>query len=161
VAGYTVLILKIAFLVVLWLFIAIVAVVIHHDMGGQPGKTKKPRPDSADATAAVPASGGSRRRRNESWVLAIDSGERAGERLQLVPEVRIGRSPQCELKLNDDFVSGIHAVLRHRSDGSWVITDAGSTNGTFVNTTKITEPTKVGLSDIIRIGDVQLRLEQA
>jgi len=156
-AGYTVLILKVAFLAILWLFIAIVTVVINHDMTGRTGKAKtKSAGDAAGATA-----GAGKRRRGDSWVLAIDSGERAGERLRLVPEVHIGRSAQCELRLNDDFISAMHAVLRHRDDGSWVLTDAGSTNGSFVNTEKITEPTKVGLSDIIRVGDVQMRLEQA
>lgn len=153
-AGYTVLILKITFLVILWLFIIIVAVVVHHDMVGAGRRSRRSK---AEPGQPAPA----KRRRHQNWVLAIDSGERAGERLQLVPEVHIGRSAQCELVLNDDFISAMHAILRQRSDGSWVLTDAGSTNGTFVNTEKISEPTKVDQSDTIRIGDVQLRLEPA
>jgi pSer/pThr/pTyr-binding forkhead associated (FHA) protein len=92
-------------------------------------------------------------------VLAIDSGPHAGNRLQLVPEVCIGRSDACELVLDDDYVSSVHAQLNHRSDGAWVLRDMGSTNGTFVNSSRITEPTVVTPDDVIRIGDVQMRLE--
>ncbi len=161
-AGFSVLILKIAFLAILWIFIIIVTTVVSSDMGAGGTKPKKPKKPKAAAAPAGPAPSRSsdRKKAPEAWILAIDSGTRAGERLQLVPEVHIGRSAQCELILDDDYISGMHAVLRHRSDGSWILTDEGSTNGTYVNSIRITTPTIVTSRDVLRIGDVQMRLEQ-
>jgi pSer/pThr/pTyr-binding forkhead associated (FHA) protein len=79
--------------------------------------------------------------------------------LQLVDTVHIGRSPQCELILDDDFVSATHAVLAHQPNGVWVLTDMGSTNGTYVNGRRISEPTIVTMADAMRIGRVQMRLD--
>jgi len=172
VAEFTVLVLKIAFLAVLWLFIFLIGAVIHTDMVGSRQKKAK-----GPAMAGAGAGGGTgfpppgpaarpvgqtppvKRGKKEPWVLAIDSGLHAGDRLQLVPQVRIGRSDACELVLDDDFVSQTHALLSHGSDGRWVIKDLDSTNGTYVNTNRITTPTVVGVGDIIRIGGVQMRLE--
>ena len=118
----------------------------------------QPQQGAPGPAARAPASAPRPRVRQDPWVLAIDTGRRAGERLELVEQVRIGRSDQCELELDDDFVSGRHAVLEHTDDG-WVLTDLGSTNGTFVNGHRIGEPTLVTAADRITIGRVQLRVE--
>jgi len=156
VAAFTVLILKIAFLAILWLFIILIAAVVNSDMVGR--RVKKPKSDEPASASAKPAKA-PKRNRKEPWVLAIDSGIHAGDRLQLVPDVHIGRSEACELVLDDDYVSNMHAELKHRDNGTWVLSDLGSTNGTFVNQVRITNPTPVGVHDIIRIGEVQMRLE--
>jgi len=159
VAAFTVLVLKIAFLVILWLFIIVVAAVVNADMIGRRQKKAarddRPAPDPGPVPKKKPA----RRRKKDPWVLAIDSGIHAGDRLQLVPEVRIGRSESCELVLDDDYVSSMHAQLSHRDDGVWILTDLGSTNGTYVNSARLTSPTIVTVDDVIRIGEVQMRLE--
>ena len=151
-ADFTVLVLKIAFLALLWLFIVMIAAVIHSDMVGR--RASKTQDDSG-----VPPPRTSKKSKKAPWVLAIDSGIHAGDRLQLVPEVRIGRSESCELVLDDDYISNMHAQLSHTEDGQWVLQDMGSTNGTFVNSQRIGGPTVVGVTDIIRVGGVQMRLE--
>ena len=158
-ADFTVLVLKIAFLAILWLFIIVITMVIHSDMVGR--RQKKSR---ATTEPTEPAPEPTRRRapkhpKKEPWVLAIDSGIHAGDRLQLVPQVHIGRSDACELVLDDDYVSSMHAVLNHHDNGTWVLEDLGSTNGTFVNSARLSDPMVVGVNDIIRIGGVQMRLE--
>ena len=158
-ADFTVLVLKIAFLAILWLFIIMITVVVHSDMVGRRQKRSRPEPDP---TAPAPPPEPHRRPKHpkkEPWVLAIDSGVHAGDRLQLVPQVHVGRSESCELVLDDDYVSSMHAVLNHHDDGTWVLEDLGSTNGTYVNSARISQPTTVGVGDIIRIGGVQMRLE--
>ncbi len=156
-AEFTILVLKIAFLAILWLFIILIAAIINSDMVGRRQKRadETAAPESNPRTARKTA----KRNRKEPWVLAIDSGIHAGDRLQLVDEVHIGRSEACELVLDDDYVSSMHAQLNHRSDGSWVLKDLGSTNGTYVNSERIADPVTVGTDDIIRIGEVQMRLE--
>ena len=157
-AEFTVLILKIAFLAILWLFIIVLAAVVNSDMVGRRQKKQRKKDEETQPTQTKPAKS-AKRNKKEPWVLAIDSGIHAGDRLQLVPEVHIGRSDACELVLDDDYVSNMHAQLNHRDNGTWVLSDLGSTNGTFVNQMRITNPTPVGIHDIIRIGDVQMRLE--
>ncbi len=154
---------KIAFLAGLWLFVLLVANVIRNDLVG-----RELAPAEAGAVAATveptvqPRRGGSRKRRGkEPRVLAIDTGTHAGARLQLVDLVRIGRSADCELLLDDDYVSTRHATLALDDDRRWVLTDLGSTNGTFVNETRVTAPTVVTAADTMRIGRTQLRLEDA
>ncbi|HEX7083476.1 MAG TPA: FHA domain-containing protein [Gaiellaceae bacterium] len=64
-------------------------------------------------------------------------GGRAGESFRPAGErTRIGRSPDCDVFLDDVTVSRNHAVLIER-DGQWLVEDQGSLNGTFVNRRRI------------------------
>jgi len=154
-ADLIVTLLKVAFLAVLWLFVLLVGNVIRTDLFrtepvGTRGKVK-----ASAARAPQPR----RQGRSEPRILAIDTGPQAGTRLALVDEFRIGRSADCALILDDDYVSGDHASLGHRPGGDWVVTDLGSTNGTFVNEARVTAPTVVTTADTLRIGRTQMRLE--
>ncbi len=65
--------------------------------------------------------------------LIVLSGKSVGRMFKLNPgEVLIGRSPDCDLMLDDDGVSRKHARLICRPDGTVSILDLGSTNGTWV-----------------------------
>ncbi len=70
----------------------------------------------------------------------------------------IGRSADCHIILDDDYVSTRHARVVASDEGLYV-EDLGSTNGTYVNGQRITAPTAVGLADTIRIGKTILKLE--
>jgi hypothetical protein len=155
-ADLIVTLLKVAFLAVLWLFVLLVANVIRTDLfraapAGFPSDAK----DKRAARSPEPR----KRSKHEAKVLAIDTGPQAGTRLALVDEFRIGRSAECALVLDDDYVSGDHASLARRANGDWVVTDLGSTNGTFVNEVRVVTPTVVTASDSLRIGRTQMRLE--
>jgi FHA domain/zinc-ribbon domain len=64
-------------------------------------------------------------------------GGRAGESFRPAGDrTRIGRSPDCEVFLDDVTVSRNHAVLVHEN-GEYVVEDQGSLNGTFVNRKRI------------------------
>jgi hypothetical protein len=148
--------LKVAFLAVLWLFVLLVANVIRTDLFRTAPATRR----SGRSGAAAPATSAPvKRSRKEPKVLAIDTGRQAGTRLGLVDEFRIGRSAGCALVLDDDYVSNDHASLVRTSKGEWVITDLGSTNGTFVNEVRVVAPTVVTPADSLRIGRTQMRLE--
>jgi pSer/pThr/pTyr-binding forkhead associated (FHA) protein len=147
--------LKVAFLAVLWLFVLLVANVIRTDLF----RTAPVAPRGSRQGAKGPAAAPVKRSRKEPKVLAIDSGSQAGTRLALVDEFRIGRSAGCALVLDDDYVSGDHASLARTPKGEWVLSDLGSTNGTFVNEVRVVAPTVVTPSDSLRIGRTQMRLE--
>ncbi len=73
------------------------------------------------------------------------------------PRLRIGRSPECDIFIDDDVVSSEHAVIERvenpDSKGSfdYFLDDQNSTNGTFLNDEKTTRR-KLKHEDVIRIG---------
>ena len=74
-----------------------------------------------------------------------------GEPWLLPPCCLIGRSPTCELRLDDPSVSAEHALLRWRS-GVWVIQDLHSRNGTYVDGKALAPGEKVGLEEGAKLG---------
>jgi hypothetical protein len=86
------------------------------------------------------------------------SGVAAGKTFPLGPSNIIGRSMEnCEIALNDTFLSSQHARLELQGD-VWVLEDLNSTNGTFVNEIEVRDATSVEEGDIIRVGRVEMRL---
>jgi hypothetical protein len=86
-------------------------------------------------------------------VLEIASGARAGQRFP------IGKQPLLvgkEHLPDDPSVSTRHAQFQALRDG-FVITDLGSTNGTWVNNQRIAQPTRLSDGDVVRLGTTQLR----
>jgi pSer/pThr/pTyr-binding forkhead associated (FHA) protein len=83
-------------------------------------------------------------------------GGRAGE--HFVPQAErttIGRSPDCDIFLDDVTVSRKHAVLVEQN-GDYVIEDQGSLNGTFVNRKRIDAGTRLESGDEVQIGKYRL-----
>jgi len=89
--------------------------------------------------------------------VVVTSGPETGRRVELDLEVAIGRQ-DTDLVVEDPEVSRRHAVLR-RSDGSVIVEDLDSTNGTFVNGERIRSPIAVGPGDQIRVGRTTLEIE--
>jgi len=87
-------------------------------------------------------------------------GPRSGERLPLRAVSSLGRDAGNDVVINDEAASAKHSVLTF-SDGDWWIEDAGSTNGTVVNGTKIYQRERMHYGDELQIGRIGLRLEQA
>jgi hypothetical protein len=91
-------------------------------------------------------------------VRAGQSGVAVGKMFPLGPSNILGRSLEnCEIALNDSFLSAQHARLDLQGD-DWVLEDLRSTNGTFVNEMEVRDATIVEEGDVIRVGRVELRL---
>jgi pSer/pThr/pTyr-binding forkhead associated (FHA) protein len=71
----------------------------------------------------------------------------------------VGRGPGNDIALEDDFASTLHARVEARPDGVWVA-DVGSTNGTAVNGIRLTAPRKLVPGDVIRVGETDFRFER-
>jgi len=72
----------------------------------------------------------------------------------------IGRGPTNDIALEgDDFASARHARIEPREDGVFV-EDVGSTNGTFVNGVRLAQARRLTPGDVIRIGETDLRYER-
>jgi pSer/pThr/pTyr-binding forkhead associated (FHA) protein len=93
-------------------------------------------------------------------VIVAGPPELAGIRIPLDERVRIGRSPDVELVIADDFVSTVHAQIVPAPGGP-VIEDLGSTNGTLVGGRRITRAVPLAAGDEIEIGPVKMKVSRS
>jgi pSer/pThr/pTyr-binding forkhead associated (FHA) protein len=74
--------------------------------------------------------------------------------------LNIGRGGQNDVRLeNDEFASATHARVEPRRDGVWV-QDRGSTNGTYLNGSKLNRPRQLKPGDVVRVGESDFRYER-
>jgi pSer/pThr/pTyr-binding forkhead associated (FHA) protein len=89
----------------------------------------------------------------------VRSGKLKGTRIPVrVPVVNIGRAEYNDVVLADDSVSTAHAKLQRR-EGVWVLTDLGSTNGTFVDGEAVSGEVPIGPGVTVRFGQVSTMFE--
>ncbi|HZR94838.1 MAG TPA: FHA domain-containing protein [Gaiellaceae bacterium] len=73
----------------------------------------------------------------------------------------IGRGGQNDVSIDgDEYASARHVRVEPRRDGVW-IHDLGSTNGTYVNGVRVDRPRKLVDGDVVRVGETELRFEDA
>jgi pSer/pThr/pTyr-binding forkhead associated (FHA) protein len=150
-------VIKVLFLALLWLFILSAVSVIRSDLFGRTVRAEDDSPQQLESPPPPPRRRG--RQRGEPRALTITQGAQAGETATFVDNViLIGRGADCQLILEDDYVSTRHARVVNGSEGVYA-EDLGSTNGTYVNNQRITAPTTIGLADTVRIGKTILNLE--
>ncbi len=93
-------------------------------------------------------------------VLQSPALEQSSERVLDAAALTVGRGTQNDLPLDqDEFASTKHARFEPRRDGVWV-EDIGSTNGTYVNGARLSEPRRLRPGDVVRIGQTDLRYEK-
>jgi hypothetical protein len=93
-------------------------------------------------------------------VLASPAGEPpAGAVFGLDAVTTIGRDVNNAVVVEDQFASAEHAVLTFRGR-TWYVEDLASTNGTYVNGSRIDGLAPIGFGDEIQIGQVRVRLER-
>jgi FHA domain len=94
-------------------------------------------------------------------VVASPAGEPvAGTALSLDAITSLGRDVNNSIVVDDPFASAEHAILTFRGRG-WYVEDLESTNGTYVNGTRIEAVAPLTFGDEVQIGQVRLRLERA
>ena len=143
---------KVAFLIVLYLFVARAVRAVVLDVFGPRAERRRPR---AGRGASRPAARPSRRLPRE-LVLHDEGGRRT---VPLKDSLTVGRAATCDLVVRDTYVSNVHARIFSR-DGSWWLEDLGSTNGTYVNRSRVSVPTAIGPGDQVRMGKATLELRR-
>jgi pSer/pThr/pTyr-binding forkhead associated (FHA) protein len=151
----TLLILKIAFLVLLYGFILYVVRTATRDIGGAPQESIIL--GAAEAAELRAEHGVQEPARPARFVVLDGPGVRKGTTIDVSATTVLGRDNGIPLD-GDEFASGRHARIEARSDGVW-IEDLGSTNGTFVNGERVTAE-RLNPGDVIRVGQTELRLER-
>ncbi len=147
------LVLKVAFLVLLYVFIWRIVRTAGRDLR-LPQESFILSPALAGG-AGGPAFGSGRLVVVQSKVLTV--GEEFG--LDARP-LTLGRGPQNDVSIDgDEFASARHVRVEPRRDGVWV-SDVGSTNGTYVNGVRIDRPCRLAQGDVVRVGETELRFEQ-
>lgn len=99
--------------------------------------------------------------RSRGKLVIVESADQRFEpatALPLQPITSIGRAADNTIQIADTYTSARHALLTWR-EGRWFVEDRESRNGTFVNDTRISEPTIVSSGDVIRIGRTEMRVE--
>ncbi len=154
----TLFLIRIAYLAILWIFVLSAISVVRSDMfgarlpEGARGAAKAPKQKKPPKAPA-------KRRGSPSHVLVVE-GANTGERAELEDApILIGRGSDAAIRLDDDYVSTRHARIASSAD-QWFVEDLGSTNGTYVGTARITQPTTLTLGTQVRIGKTILELRK-
>ena len=157
----TLLLIRLAFLAVLWLFVIAAVGVVRTDLFGQARQGRQRRRQRKPPQVKAPRQPRTGRPgRGTPQRLLVTAGGLAGTSIGLTDQqITIGRANDATLVLNDDYASTRHARL-FPQDGQWIVEDLGSTNGTYLDRQKVTQPTPVPPGVPIRIGKTVLELRR-
>jgi hypothetical protein len=154
----TLFLIRIAYLAILWIFVLSAISVIRSDMFGA-RVPEAARGGPRAGKAPKPPKPASKRRGSPTHVL-VTEGSNTGERADLErAPILIGRGSDAAIRLDDDYVSTRHARIAASGD-QWFVEDLGSTNGTYVGSVRITQPTTITLGTQVRIGKTILELRK-
>ena len=147
------LLLKILFLVLLYLFIWRIVRTVSRDV-------RLPQESFVLAPGSIPGLGEAPEIEAGRLVVvqspALDKGDEW--ELNSAP-ITFGRSSKNDVRLErDEFASSRHARIAARREGVWV-EDIGSTNGTYLNGIKLTRAKKLSPGDVVKIGETELRYD--
>ncbi len=141
-------VLKYATLLALYVFIVVVVRSLYIDL--------LPRERRVKATSAKAAR---LKKATTPWLKVMSEGKTAAKRYNLGAETVAGRDANCQICLEDEFVSQLHARVVN-NQGHYILEDLGSTNGTFVNGRKINYPVDLRHGDRIKIGGTLLEFRR-
>ena len=145
---------KLGFLALLWLFILFIGNIIRTDLFGRKVDATELTPDGKRLNRKL-----RKIRKGLPKTVRVTYGAQAGLMLTLGSEILIGRAPDCQLRLDDDYVSTRHARIFKNTTG-FLLEDLGSTNGSFVNSERIWAPTSFTVGDTLGIGRTTLAVEK-
>ncbi|MEU6505804.1 MULTISPECIES: FHA domain-containing protein [Streptomyces] len=172
----TLTVMRLGFLAVLWLFVIVAVQVIRSDLFGTRVTQRGSRREAGrqqqaprqQAAAPPPQRGrqagqqsGGRRGRGAPAKLVVTEGTLTGTTVALQGQtITLGRAHDSTIVLDDDYASSRHARIYPDRDGQWIVEDLGSTNGTYLDRSRLTTPTPIPLGAPIRIGKTVIELRK-
>lgn len=180
----TLLVLRLVFLAIMWIFVFSIIYALRSDLFGSRSRDYQrameqsraaqqpqpvpvaPAPAQAPQQAApqqgAPAPQQPRQPQPagpaEFQKVVLTSGPRRGTEIKLSDKpLLIGRSPDADLRIQDDYTSTRHARLLKWND-TWMVQDLDSTNGTYVNDERVSQPVEIRRGTVVRIGTTTFEL---
>ena len=156
-------IVRLAFLGLLWAFVLGTVLVLRRDirqpadsaMEASTSRTKAKRAPKAPKPPRV-----ARKQKVRGTKLVVIDGPLVGTIVPLEgQQVTIGRAPDSTIVIDDDYASSRHARV-YEAEGSWVVEDLGSTNGTWIDRVRITTPTVLPVGAPLRIGRSTMQIQK-
>ena len=99
------------------------------------------------------------RRKGVPRLVVLEPRERKGKVYDLREEQTVGRAAGCQITLDDDtYVSQLHARVFSK-EGAWFVEDLGSTNGTYLNTKRVSSALALKRGDRVKIGATVMEAE--
>jgi pSer/pThr/pTyr-binding forkhead associated (FHA) protein len=152
---------RLGFLTLLWTFVLVTVLALRRDLR-QPAEARPVGRERKPARAARPPKPPkvAKQQKVKGSKLVVIEGPLNGT---IVPlgnvQITIGRAPDSTLIIDDDYASSRHARI-YPSEGSWVVEDLGSTNGTWIDRTRITSPTVLPVGAPLRVGRTTLQIQK-
>jgi hypothetical protein len=149
-------VLKYALLALLYFFVFRAVRSVAVDLGGRRREGATPRAPAPSAKA--PARSG-RSGKPPAHVVVHEPEGAKPRTIRLSGSLDVGRAERCAIRLDDTYVSQMHARL-YGDDGTWYVEDLGSTNGTFVNDRKVERTAEIHAGDVVKVGKTLLELRR-
>ncbi len=147
--------LKFAFLALLFVFIVWVVRSSSRDLVGSEQADFDPLLGSGEGQAPIDLKAGVRPR----LVVVAANKYETGSSFDLLGGLLLGRDKPAEVIVDDVFASARHARITPRGPYNY-LEDLGSTNGTYLNGTRVDGPQQLTPGDKITIGDTEFRYEE-
>jgi hypothetical protein len=142
--------LELCLLALVWLFFLRVLRAVWTEVRGPAATAARPAPNARRAPAV--------RRRGTPRLVVVEPKERKGRSYDLREEQTLGRAAGCQITLDDTYVSQLHARV-FTKDGAWYVEDLGSTNGTYLNTKRVSGALALKRGDRLKIGATVMETE--
>ncbi|WP_181767339.1 FHA domain-containing protein FhaB/FipA [Streptomyces albidus (ex Kaewkla and Franco 2022)] len=165
----TLTVMRLGFLAVLWLFVIVAVQVIRSDLFGtrvtqraaRRAENQRPQQRQQPSRQQSRRGGGGGRGRSAPSKLVVTEGSLTGTTVALQGQtITLGRAHDSTIVLDDDYASSRHARIYPDRDGQWIVEDLGSTNGTYLDRTRLTTPTPIQPGAPIRIGKTVIELRK-
>lgn len=144
-------------IIIFFMFLRIVrAVWVEMRPAGRRQTRRERRRLAKEAEPMVPAQAaveqGKKKRKKQLYLEVMEPPEYSGQTFDLDDELTVGRSPGCGVPTTYDvYSSTLHSRLYRRGEQLWV-EDLGSTNGTYVNSERITKAQRLSNGDLLQVG---------
>jgi len=165
--------LRLGFLAALWALVIAAILVLRRDLKAprdarplvavptvRAGSTADTAPTAAKSASTKQSKAKAKAAKNAPKSLVVVEGPLKGTIIPLgQADITIGRAPDSTIVLDDDYASSNHARISF-VDGSWIVQDLGSTNGTWIDRARITNPVTLTPGHQIKVGRTVLELQR-